>query len=171
MGVLMKKHKGDMDGAMAKTIAEEILKGGAPAAAPKEAKKEEKKEAPAAKKEAKKEKEAPAPKAADVAPAAGGEGRMVWRQGYYVDNVWQRGRYEVLHASLSPTPPAPLFVSALCACVCLCVRDLSSASVTRCIMTHSLRQRTAMPACPLTCSVSYPIGGHLSGLACACAHS
>ena len=98
----MKKHKGDMDGAVAKTIAEEILKGGAPAAAPKEAKKE-KKEAPAAKKEENKEKkvEAPAPKAADAAPVAGGEERMVWRQGFYVDNVWQRGRYEVLHAFLS----------------------------------------------------------------------
>jgi hypothetical protein len=82
----------------------------APPAAKEEAKKEEKQKAPAAKKEEKKEApaakkeekvEAPAPKAAAAAPAEEGEGRMVWRQGYYVDNVWQRGRYQVLHAFLS----------------------------------------------------------------------
>ena len=27
--------------------------------------------------------------------AAAGETRLVWRQGYYLNNVWQRGRYEV----------------------------------------------------------------------------
>ena len=34
MGVLMKKHKGDMDGSLAKTIAEDIFKNGGPSAAP-----------------------------------------------------------------------------------------------------------------------------------------
>jgi hypothetical protein len=34
MGVLMKKHKGDMDGGLAKTIAEDIFKNGGPSAAP-----------------------------------------------------------------------------------------------------------------------------------------
>ena len=51
--------------------------------------------APSAKKEEEREK-VPEPKAAAAAPAAEGEVRMVWRQGYYNDkNVWQRGSYEV----------------------------------------------------------------------------
>jgi hypothetical protein len=71
------------------------------------------------KKEEKKEK-VPEPKAAAAAPAAEGEVRMVWRQGYYNDkNVWQRGSYEVcvcvslslsllpegLHAGQAPENP------------------------------------------------------------------
>ena len=33
---------------------------------------------------------------------------MVWRQGYYLNSVWQRGRYEEMSsaaAALSPAPP------------------------------------------------------------------
>jgi hypothetical protein len=94
MGVLMKKHKADMDGNLAKTIAEDILRGGsAAAAAPKAA--EKKQEAPAAKKEEKteeKKENTPEAKAAVAAPPIE---RMVWRQGYYLNNIWQRGRYEV----------------------------------------------------------------------------
>ncbi len=88
--MLMKKHKADMDGNLAKTIAEDILRGGgAAAAAPKAA--EKKQEAPAAKEKEKQEKP-PEAKAAVAAPTAE---RMVWRQGYYLNNIWQRGRYEV----------------------------------------------------------------------------
>lgn len=75
--------------------------------------------APAAKKEENKEK-VPEPKAAAAAPAAEGEVRMVWRQGYYTDkNIWKRGSYEVracmsvfllilvggLHAGRAPQMP------------------------------------------------------------------
>ena len=49
------------------------------------------------------------------APAAAGEetvGRMVWRQGYYLNGVWQRGRYEEMSsaaAALSPSPSGTRF--------------------------------------------------------------
>ena len=52
--------------------------------------------------------------AAPAAAAAGEEaaGRMVWRQGYYLNSVWQRGRYEEMSsaaAALSPSPPGTRF--------------------------------------------------------------
>ena len=60
--------------------------------------------APSAKKEEEREK-VPEPKAAAAAPAAEGEVRMVWRQGYYNDkNVWQRGSYQVCVCVCVPIP-------------------------------------------------------------------
>ena len=108
MGALMKKHKGEMDGTLAKTIAEDIFKNGggsgtAPAAEATPRKTKEDKP-PAAKEEtkaAKKSEPAPAAAAADEEP-----GRMVWRQGFYLDGIWQRGRYAEMKGASALAAPA-----------------------------------------------------------------
>ena len=113
MGALMKKHKGEMDGTLAKTIAEDIFKnGGGSGAAPtaEAAPKKAKEGKPPAAKEDKKaaEKSEHAPAAAPAAPAAADEepGRMVWRQGFYLDGIWQRGRYAEMKGASALAAPA-----------------------------------------------------------------
>ena len=100
MGVLMKKHKGEMDGSLAKRIAEDIFKNGAAPVAG---------SGPAADAKATAPKKDPkaADKEAPKAAAAGGETRMVWRQGFYRDNVWQRGRYEEMNSGGAAEASAP----------------------------------------------------------------
>jgi len=37
-----------------------------------------------------------APVAAAAAAVERGEGRLVWRQGFYLENIWRRGSYKVM---------------------------------------------------------------------------
>ena len=47
------------------------------------------------------------PPAAATPSAIASETHMVWRQGYYLDNVWQRGRYEQIHLRPAASEVAP----------------------------------------------------------------
>lgn len=102
MGALMKKHKGEMDGSLAKSIAEDIFKNGSgavSASAAGNAATQKEEAVPAATVDAQESSEqASEDKSGGAPPAAAeaGPARMVWRQGFYRDNVWQRGRYEAM---------------------------------------------------------------------------